>query len=132
MDIRVVSDAANIVFEFANPSRFDVFVVSNSERRILWELTPDYMHPVMVERAHLFGVSVPPAVADAVHRLTPQEPSEEEAAVPLLTHVTYGEVPAGYSETTKAESLTAGETYALLVFETSGEAGGIHFSPSGG
>jgi len=44
MDIRVVSDAANIVFEFANPSRFDVFVVSNSERHILWELTPDYMH----------------------------------------------------------------------------------------
>lgn len=88
--------------------------------------------PVTVERAHLFGVSVPPAVADAVHRLTPQEPSEEEAAVPLLTRVTYGEVSAGYSETTKAESLTAGETYALLVFETSGEAGGIHFSPSGG
>lgn len=130
MDIRVVSDGSNVVFEFANPSRFDVFVVSNSERHILWELKPDYMHPVPVERAYMFGISVPSAVADIVQRMTAREPSEEEAAVPLLSRIAYGEVPAGYRETTKAEALTTGETYALLVFEAGGESGGIHFSPS--
>lgn len=129
MDIRVVSEGSSVVFEFAKPSRFDVFVVSNSERHILWELKPDYMHPVPVERAHMFGISVPSAVADIVQRMTAREPSEEEEAVPLLTRVAYNEVPIGYREITKAEPLAPGVTYALLVFEAGGDSGGIHFSP---
>ena len=129
MDIRVVSEGNNVVFEFASPSRFDVFLVSNSERHILWELKPDYMQPVPVERAFMFNISVPSVVADLVQRMRAQEPIEEEEAVPLLTRIAYGEVPPGYRESTKAEPLTAGVTYALLVFEASGKSGGVHFSP---
>jgi hypothetical protein len=57
----------------------------------------------------------------------PREASEEETAVPLLSRVAYGEVPAGYRETTRAQPLNEGTAYALLVFEASGDSGGIHF-----
>lgn len=118
------------MFEFAKPSRFDVFVVSNAQRHVLWELKPSYMHAVPVERSYLFGMSVPSAVADFVQRRAASDLSEEEAAVPLLSRVTYGEVPTGYSEIMNAHPLERGETFALLVFEAGGDSGGIHFSPS--
>jgi hypothetical protein len=102
MDIRVVSVGGNVTFELANPSRFDVFVVSSSERHIVWELKPDYMQPVHVERAYMFGISIPSTVAEIVQHMTAREPSEEEAAVPSLSRVTYGEVPMGYRETNES------------------------------
>jgi hypothetical protein len=132
MKIAVTSENGQIVFEFAKPSRFDVFVVSSSSRQVMWELKPAYMHQVPVARATLIGVSVPRPLQNAVQRpmrASAADPTAGEAEVPLLSRVVYGDVPTGYNELTAAQQLQPGNTYALLVFAADGDSGGAHFSP---
>ncbi len=125
MNIRVTRSNGKVVFEFGTPSRFDVFVVSNAHETVFWELKPSYLQPVNVTTGFTAGVRVPEAVAKLIER---QAGSDDDNDVPKVSRVTYGEVPEGYREITKAAPLHAGETYALLVFDDVSDSGCVHFT----
>jgi hypothetical protein len=127
MRIQVSIQNGEVIFRFDKPARFDVFLVSDAARQVHWELRPSYMHPASVSDSFMAGVAVPSPIADLIPRRN-GAPSAEEEAVPRVSVVRYGIAPSGYREIAAARALEEGKTYAVLVFDDTGDSEVVQFS----